>query len=107
VKEVWAELSPSKISSGLPSGQALRNFSRPMNFARLLLPVVAVFVAFALGACEKQPYSVIESIEKTMHHHGDDHGTHGDAHGAHGDAHGAKEGAKEGEKQGEKAAAAH
>jgi hypothetical protein len=69
-----------------------------MNFSRLIIPVVAVVAASALGACQKQPYSVIESIENTIHHHGDDHGAgHGDhgAHGATGDkAHDAKEGAK-------------
>ena len=82
---------------GLPSEPALRSFSRPMNFARLLLPAIAISAVLALGACEKQPYSTIESIEKTMHHHGDAHGAdHGDAaHGAKGDqAHGAKEGEK-------------
>ena len=70
-----------------------------MTFPRLLLPVIAVAAALALGACNKQPYSVIESIENTMHHHGESHGAGHDDHGKTGDkAHGVKEGAKEGEK---------
>ena len=72
-----------------------------MTVSRSLLPAIAVSAVFALGACEKQPVSTIESIEKTLHHEihephgGGDHG-----HGTKGhDTKDAEKTAKEGAAQ--------